>query len=364
MARRKVTMLDAFKVSARESQERLLTERRRVAAEREKEARRDEASRSASEWGRRLGEGVGSWWSHLWGAEGRPSALEPRDSSAATRLPAGESTSSEVSQAGAEGSAPGSGSPSGASGAGSQATPIDRRPARVSSWESPQSTASVVADGTPGARVDSGEGSGESSGGGGGLDATRAALEKGAGESTDEPGVGAPLRGQVDLGEAPVERLSDPSARAAFDIDEFSLPMSGRLFSVLVAVALATVFGLGILLGGGSKGVDASEGEAAGAAGRAAEGRRAALSFADAQPRPPFSGGAVSADESAALDGVGGQLASRGLTSPQTAPAFPPAFPPGGAAAGVDPEEPTPADLAFLDPAMKYTVMALSLIHI
>ncbi|MEM9383218.1 MAG: hypothetical protein AAGB93_24955, partial [Planctomycetota bacterium] len=55
MTRRKVTMLDAFQASARESAERAAAERRRIVAEREREARREEALRTAGELRRQLG---------------------------------------------------------------------------------------------------------------------------------------------------------------------------------------------------------------------------------------------------------------------------------------------------------------------
>lgn len=62
MAKRKVTMLEAFQASAKESAERAAAERRRLVAEREREVRREETRRTASELGQRLGAGALSAW--------------------------------------------------------------------------------------------------------------------------------------------------------------------------------------------------------------------------------------------------------------------------------------------------------------
>lgn len=372
-------MLEAFQASERATEERAVMEQRRLAAEREKDVRREESARSAQEWKRRIGEGVGSLFgpkrpegddlassgdyedhehADELGEEGGPET----DAVVVAGPPSSSPPSADVGTHGAAGSGANSGPVEDAVQVTSAAPGRGREPSWSSSGidesefvdASPPSAGAVAqqdlsqndtGDAAPGAHSHEhgAAGSAEVSAGAPGAQDGEAAAE--ALDAERPEGASDPMGDEETAGVSSDGPSLDELEAALVDPEEFALPMSGRTFGIILGVALATVFVLGLSIGGasGDEPVHAGSGS-----GRTADPSSAGARF----ERPDPAAGAandgapvVLAPPGASRAGIGG--AGGGIAEEERVEG--PALDPGL----------TGADRAFFDPAMKYTIMAI-----
>lgn len=227
MARRKVTMLEAFQRSARESAERAAAERRRVIADREKEVRRAETARVAQEFSSRLsqraGDSMGSLLAGIRSAAESPAAETPAAESPATGSTAADPPAAETLEAGAARGGP-------------ELPAFDR----ARQPDLPDVSSLVAGEMAPTA-----EPSQEPS-----------SVEPAAAESSS---VGSPSEQESDApdqDEAALEPTLSPDspeldeeAIAALESEVFELPMSARAFALFSLAAMIAVFMIGFSLG-------------------------------------------------------------------------------------------------------------------
>lgn len=185
---------------------------------------------------------------------------------------------------------------------GAGAVPIDRRPPGGSSWERP-----LIAP-----EQDSSD------------------------EADDDP----PSEPEVASAEVAADAAQEPAsgrAPASGEPGEFALPMSGWSFAALVAIALAAVFAVGLRLGGALGGTPRD-------AELASDGARVAGFSGDLEMR---------------------RAAAPAVVGPSVSPEATDGDAPTEPAAAREPvhaveEDLTPAQSRFLDPAMRFTVMAIT----
>jgi hypothetical protein len=251
MARRKVTMLEAFQRSAVESAERAAAERRRVIAEREKEIRRSETAKAAQEFSSRIsqaaGDSVGSLIAGLRG--GAADVAEPAEKQSAEKQPAEVAdTAAEISaktaveMAGMKAHAPDIASvppvdPEAVDPEADEPAPMRSGPALPSfdravqpdlpdaSTKAPAASTQVVSEPVPGPA--------EEPAGDPAEDPAQAALE----DEPEEPAF-------ADASQAEVEE-----AIAALESDVLELPMSPKVFAVLGLIAALAIFMIGYSMG-------------------------------------------------------------------------------------------------------------------
>lgn len=241
MARRKVTMLEAFQASERATAEQAVSEQRRLAAEREKDARREEAARAAQDWKRRIGEGVGSLFAGRDETEGAGAAP------GRARASEGESSESAVQNATGRGREPSWSSSGLDEGDLVDANAVASHGGFVAMGapaEHPESAEELTAGAAP--RPDAADD-----------DAMVEPVPHHTGSSDAEDG-----------GEDPPSALDDLTpeqlAEASAEPPEFAIPMTARGFAVVACAALAGVFVLGMKFGSGGGAVDAGDGEESG----------------------------------------------------------------------------------------------------
>lgn len=350
MSRRKFTMLEAFQVSAKESADRAAEERRRLVLEREKEIRREESHRAAEDLRKRVGGGVGAWISGVLGDDEDPAPAHERDTGP-------EGPSGEPADPGLHGdSAERTGDPT-------SAVPIDRSPPSVFDFGADGSSSSDVdpagpealqSDESPSVETQTGSDS-----------ATRGAPDA---PPAEEPSPGAaaasasendlpssleasPKAGGVSLAGPSIESAALPAEPALETAAEPALgvavPMSAKGFTGLLVLLAAGVFAIGYGLGRRAESPNPAETPQGGPASGADLGSFASPPARSASPGLPSFGEGLAASE-------GPSTPSAAISPPaDTSPAStePPTEPATGA---------TDADRAFMDPKMRFTVLAIT----
>lgn len=390
-------MLEAFQRSARESAERAAAERRRVIADREKESRRAEASRTAHELGHRLsqraGGGVGSFLAGIRGAgvgaeaqddgrrgdlpgdlHGELSAAGPRTpkitpAAAGVDRPAVDRPATDIHRVPPPNDQVEAEVPEGVDGQEQSKRSGPALPGfdRASHGDLTQVATSPRAGSLPGGLTPAGA-AGYTSGPKSGEPAPATSARSG-------PGSAEGVTPESELDEDPFGHATHEDvehAIASLEDDVFEMPMSARTFLLVAAVVVTAVFVMGYTVGarsapGSSPAGDASAGWDGGSSSSMVFGAPAL-----GQRQEPSAGrGAGPAGgrlDSSGLAYIGrdgasdaGSVAQGGAPSGAVAPlpgsretaSAQPAF----AQAG---RVPTAEDKIFQSPAMKYTIMAIT----
>ncbi len=373
MARRKVTMLEAFQRSARESAERAAAERRRVIAEREKEIRRSETARAAQEFSSRLsqraGDSVGSLIAGIRGGAADVAA----DPSAGSTVPPAGVEGAEASQAASSAAAPDIHSVP-------AVAPNDRLAPRT-----PEERSAGVSADSPAVSLErSGPAlpsfdravqpelpdvSTASMGSAGAAASTR--------DDEEAPSVEPPASAaeepelEVSVGEAPEDQaFADASheeveeAIAALESEVLELPMSPKTFAILGLAAVAAVFMIGFSFGNRERPRVDSPGDSGFLRAGYGEAEQPRSGSAHPLDRPwaprgtdevALSGAGVPSD-GRAVPSVGAALPAESGPDPQG---------PDPRGPGTEPTEPTGpvlthADMMFQDAKMNFTILAIT----
>ncbi|QDV08231.1 hypothetical protein Poly30_37670 [Planctomycetes bacterium Poly30] len=356
MARRKVTMLEAFQRSARESAERAAAERRRVIADREKEIRRAETAKAAHELGHRLSQRANdSMGSLLAGIRGHAVDAVVDDPS-------------KVDGAGEGPAMPGE------SAAQAPATDIHRVPPLL---------LNPLAESLSDSTVD-GEAVGDPVAGAVPRPPTRSGpalpafdrathgdlTQVATGPRAGTLPAGSPSEGAATAGEEADEALEeDPfgdasqeeveQAIASLQDEVFELPMGARMFALLSAAVVAVVFMMGYTVGHQSR----SAGSPASAAGAERGSRATSLSGLDGGPasamvlQPP---GQLSSETETSTE-VGLAYGGRNGQSRSEMPSRDSQDSKGSGASSATPAfTMTPEDETFHSPAMRFSILAIT----